>query len=115
MHIQVDDIECCLCDGKVMETNEHLFEKCTWMKSVWQEISEWTGIALQKEGINQVLGNIKKKHWKQFKEEVIAAICGAVLHHLANKKLEKVQREACTYERGSNTVKEGDNRKVKFS
>ncbi|KAK4713368.1 hypothetical protein R3W88_019275 [Solanum pinnatisectum] len=70
LHIQLDDTDCCLCDGKVMESNEHLFEKCVWVK------------ALENNGIKQALEGIKTKHWKKGKKETIVAICGAILCHV---------------------------------
>lgn len=70
LHIQDDETDCCLCDEQVMETNSHLFEHCRWTKEVWLEIQKWTGVSVSAGGIQQVLENIKKKHWRKFQKEV---------------------------------------------
>ncbi|KAK4733827.1 hypothetical protein R3W88_008088 [Solanum pinnatisectum] len=80
-HIQVDDTNYIFCEEKVMDTNVHLFEVCKWIEIVWQGITQWTGIAITNNGIKQVLERIKRKHWKQFQKETIAALCGAILYH----------------------------------
>ncbi|WMV12323.1 hypothetical protein MTR67_005708, partial [Solanum verrucosum] len=81
LHIPVEDNDCCLCDEQTMETTMHLFEECSWTKSVWQELMKWVGITLTNNEIKQVLECIKVKHWKQFQKEVVAAISGAILYH----------------------------------
>ncbi|XP_069151115.1 uncharacterized protein [Solanum lycopersicum] len=80
LHIQDDENDCCLCDEQV-ETNSHLFEHCRWTKKLWLEIQKWTGVSVYAGGIQQVLKNIKKKHWRKFQKEVIAACYGAMLYH----------------------------------
>ncbi|KAK4717695.1 hypothetical protein R3W88_016033 [Solanum pinnatisectum] len=81
MNIPVEDVACCLCDEQVMETTVHLFEECKWTLAVWHEINQWTRTKIQSNGITRMLDRIKVKHWVQFKKEIMAAICGAVLYH----------------------------------
>ncbi|KAH0688896.1 hypothetical protein KY289_016254 [Solanum tuberosum] len=64
-----------------METTVHLFEECKWTLAVWHEINQWTRTKIQINGITRMLEKIKVKHWVQFKKEIMAAICGAVLYH----------------------------------
>ncbi|WMV23227.1 hypothetical protein MTR67_016612 [Solanum verrucosum] len=52
-----------------------------WTKEVWLEIQKWRRVSVSAGGIRQVLENIKKKHWRKFQKEVIAACYGAVLYH----------------------------------
>lgn len=82
LHIRVEDTACCLCDKKVMETTLHLFVKCEWAQAIWKEMEQWTGIALQNNGIKQTLERIMLKHWKKVKKETIAATCGAIVYHI---------------------------------
>jgi len=81
MNIPVEDVACCMCDEQVMETTVHLFEECKWTLAVWHEINQWTRTTMQINGITRMLDKIKVKHWVQFKKEIMAAICGAVLYH----------------------------------
>ncbi|WMV26467.1 hypothetical protein MTR67_019852 [Solanum verrucosum] len=81
LQIQVEDIACCLCEEKVMETNVHLFEDCKWTSTVWQAMHQWIEVPVHNIGIVQVLENIKGNRWKQFKKEIMAAICGAIIYH----------------------------------
>jgi len=81
LQIQVDDTECCLCAEKVMETNDHLFEKCKWISTVWQAMNHWTEVSMHNIGIMKVLECIDGKHWKLIQKEIMAAICGAIIYH----------------------------------
>ncbi|XP_019235808.1 PREDICTED: uncharacterized protein LOC109216132 [Nicotiana attenuata] len=74
MSIQVDNVNCILCNGDAMETQEHLFVQCEWTRAVKQELSRWTRHDEQTTRVRQMLEQIKNKHWKQFRKEVIAAV-----------------------------------------
>ncbi|XP_049406353.1 uncharacterized protein LOC125870027 [Solanum stenotomum] len=81
LQIQEEDAACCLCEEKVMEANVHLFEDCKWTSDVWQAMHQWTEVPVHNIGIVQVLKNIKGNRLKQFKKEIMAAICGTIIYH----------------------------------
>ncbi|KAH0686380.1 hypothetical protein KY284_016933 [Solanum tuberosum] len=54
LQIQVEDTACCLCEGKVMETNVHHFEDCKWTSAVWQAMHQWTEVPVHNIGIVQL-------------------------------------------------------------
>ncbi|KAF3615694.1 hypothetical protein FXO37_35399 [Capsicum annuum] len=58
---------------------------CLWI--VWSnllraELIRWTNVQLQAGEMKQVLENIKRKHWKTFQKEMIAAIWDAMIYHI---------------------------------
>ncbi|KAK4740413.1 hypothetical protein R3W88_004110 [Solanum pinnatisectum] len=82
MKIQVDDSKCCLCQDTVMETNKHLFVDCEYATKVRDALLSWSNINLPASELNNILELIKKKHWKKFKKEVVAALWGAMVNHI---------------------------------
>ncbi|WMV22135.1 hypothetical protein MTR67_015520 [Solanum verrucosum] len=82
MKIQVDDSKCCLCQDTVMETNKHLFVDCEYATKVRDALLSWSKINLPARELNNILELIKKKHWKKFKKEVVAALWGAMVYHI---------------------------------
>ncbi|XP_059316931.1 uncharacterized protein LOC132067650 [Lycium ferocissimum] len=64
---------------QAMETSLYLFAECGWLKQVRDAIVSWAGILVHRGEVKQVLETIRRKHWKQFYKEVVAAIWGAVL------------------------------------
>ncbi|MCD9639202.1 hypothetical protein HAX54_023580 [Datura stramonium] len=81
MHIHLDDDTCCLCDDQSRETASHLFGSCTWFKQVLAEVSLWTKDKFLVGNRRQVLLAIKRKHRKQFMNEFMAAVWGAIIYH----------------------------------
>ncbi|XP_070049962.1 uncharacterized protein [Nicotiana tomentosiformis] len=81
MQIPVENINCRLCEEEQLESKEHMFVDCGWIKAIRQEINQWIGQSVQEGDFKPILKRIKRKHWKQFKKEVIAAINGAVIYH----------------------------------
>ncbi|XP_070007590.1 uncharacterized protein [Nicotiana sylvestris] len=83
MQLQVEDINCNLCNEDTLESQDHLFVKCSWINAVRQELNLWLGQTVQTTGIKQMLEEVKRKHWKQFKKEVIVAVnIAAVIYHI---------------------------------
>lgn len=69
-----------LCEQQQMEDAEHLFCDCEIPRSVWEGITNWLGINMHNQGVKQSILLIKKKRWKKFKKEIIAAAFGAMIH-----------------------------------
>lgn len=83
MSIQVEDENCCLCDERVLETQNHLFTKCRWTTNVKIMMCTWLGVQLPSRGVYETIKWFKRTRWKQFQKEVIAAAWGAFcLPHL---------------------------------
>ncbi|XP_060200822.1 uncharacterized protein LOC132629103 [Lycium barbarum] len=81
LNITVEDEHCCLCNTQALETAHHLFVDCSWTQAVSTKLMQWAGVQLHLGGVQQTLARIKRKHWPQFKKEVVAAIWGAVIYH----------------------------------
>lgn len=79
--MEVTDPTCCLCEVQSLETSQHLFVECNWIKGIHEELMLWTNIHLKMESMKQMLLDIKCKHWKKHKKEVIATTCEAMLYH----------------------------------
>lgn len=47
MTIPVGDATCCLCDGLLNETHQHLFVDYSWIKEVRDTLVTWTGVTGQ--------------------------------------------------------------------
>lgn len=82
MHIPIiGDAECCMCNLGVLETQQHLFGDCCWVKNIRDALASWVDIRLPDMAIPEILQWIKRRHWKQFRKEVAAPIIGAVVYH----------------------------------
>ncbi|XP_075084696.1 uncharacterized protein LOC142167954 [Nicotiana tabacum] len=80
LHIPLENPNCCLCDHRVMETSTHLFVDCNWITTLRVELIQWTNVQLPVGELKHVLECIKRKHWKTFKKDVIAAVWGAMTY-----------------------------------
>ncbi|KAH0640651.1 hypothetical protein KY285_037237 [Solanum tuberosum] len=80
--IQVATTECCLCQEAVLETNKHLFVECEYVTRVRTTLLSWTNTPMTTIDLSPTLEMIRKKHWKKFKKEVIAALWGAMVYHV---------------------------------
>ncbi|KAH0689774.1 hypothetical protein KY289_017132 [Solanum tuberosum] len=80
-----------------METNVHHFEDCKWTSAVWQAMHQWTEVPVHNIGIVQVLKNIKGNRWKQFKKEIMATICGAIIYHTWRARNWRRFRDICVH------------------
>nr|XP_009778226.1 PREDICTED: uncharacterized protein LOC104227644 [Nicotiana sylvestris] len=69
MQLQVENINYNLCNEGKMESQDHLFVKCSWINALRQELNLWLRQTVQITGIKQMLEQIKRKHWKQFKKK----------------------------------------------
>lgn len=58
LQIQVEDTAYYLCEEKVMETNNHLFEDFNWTSAEMKAIHRWISVPVQNIGIVQVLQSI---------------------------------------------------------
>ncbi|XP_070007307.1 uncharacterized protein [Nicotiana sylvestris] len=81
MQIQVENVHCILCNEDTLESQDHLFAKCGWITTVRQELNIWAGHDVQYTGVKQMLEQIKRKHRKQFKKEVIVALYLAMVYY----------------------------------
>ncbi|KAK4730417.1 hypothetical protein R3W88_023405 [Solanum pinnatisectum] len=77
----VDNEICCLCQNQVMETQLHLFAHYTWLGQMKAGILPWANIQVYICEVRQVLTRIKRKHWRQFYKEVVAAVWSAIVYH----------------------------------
>lgn len=75
------DPNCCLCDVQELETSQHLFVECSWIKRIHEELMLSTNTHLKMGNMKQMLQDIKSKHWKKHKKEAIAAACQAMIYH----------------------------------
>ncbi|XP_015161941.1 uncharacterized protein [Solanum tuberosum] len=96
MNIQVDDMNCCLCQAAVLvETNTHLFVECEYAVKVRDALVQWSKISVLARDLKITLELIKLKHWRRFKKQVIAAVLGAMVYHIWKarnwKQFKKVQ------------------------
>lgn len=92
LHIPVDNAICCLGEDQVMETHQHLFSDCEWIKRIRAEMNQWSGVDIPTRDAKQVMEAIKRKYWKQFQKELIAALWGAVLYHVWRNRNWKIFR-----------------------
>lgn len=46
MGIKIEDKNCSLCNGSILETIEYLFVTCLWFAGIWKDIQKWLGIIL---------------------------------------------------------------------
>lgn len=81
LHMRVDDPFCCLCDTQTMEASSCLFDKCTYVTTLREELLLWTNTHINAGNMNQMLISIRMKHRKKIKKQVMAAICGAIVYH----------------------------------
>ncbi|WMV17126.1 hypothetical protein MTR67_010511 [Solanum verrucosum] len=82
MNIQVEIIVCYLCQEAVLETNKHLSVDCEYATRVRTTLLSWTNTPIPTADLSTTLEMIKKKHWKKFKKEVIAARWEAMIYHI---------------------------------
>nr|XP_009762032.1 PREDICTED: uncharacterized protein LOC104214107 [Nicotiana sylvestris] len=90
LHVPIQDIECCLCNDMVAETQDHMFQDCRWTTELRAAIQNCTNMIIPQGTVMQVLEKIKRKHWKFFKKEIAAAIWGALIYHTWKARNEKV-------------------------
>ncbi|XP_070045599.1 uncharacterized protein [Nicotiana tomentosiformis] len=82
MHIPVTgDTGCRMCELDVLETHQHLFADCRWVKTMRGALTRWSGITLSDMAIPETLPWIRRRHWKQFRKEVAAAMIGAMVYY----------------------------------
>ncbi|XP_009778125.1 uncharacterized protein [Nicotiana sylvestris] len=81
LNILVEESTCCLCDNQVTELVGHLFNGCPWFQEVKKGVEQWTGLQLPLGSLRTVLQCIKKKKWKKFQRELVAATWGAMVYH----------------------------------
>ncbi|KAK4713181.1 hypothetical protein R3W88_019088 [Solanum pinnatisectum] len=82
MNIQVATTECCLCQEAVLKTNKHLFVECEYITRVRTSLLIWTNTPMPATDVSLTLEMIRKKHWKEFKKDVIAVLWGAMVYHI---------------------------------
>lgn len=88
--ISCDNIRCELCDDDESEDAKHLFCTCTWTRTVWDIMHNWTGTMWQHEGIQADLLKINQKHWCKFQKEAVAAVYGAVIYLIWTARNQKI-------------------------
>ncbi|XP_019251343.1 PREDICTED: uncharacterized protein LOC109230282 [Nicotiana attenuata] len=76
-----DNVECCLCDQGVIETQQHMFGDCSWFKDMKEALTSWAAIKLPNMAIPELLKWINRRNWKHMKKEVATAIIGAMVYH----------------------------------
>lgn len=81
MHIQVEDVACGLCQQESDETHQHLFPDCHLGNAVREDLANWVGVAMLRRTIQQIVAWIKRRRWKQFKKEAVAAMYGATIYY----------------------------------
>lgn len=92
LHIPVEDETCRLCTSQAVETPLHLSAECDWIGVVREGIQQRTGITIRQGEVHKVLEGIKRRQWKQFHKELIAAIWGAVVYHVWKARNRKIFR-----------------------
>lgn len=94
MHISITgDAECCMCDLGVIESQQHLFGDCCWVTTMRDALARWSGINIPTMAIPETLQRISRRHWKQFKKEIAAAMIGAVVYHTWRARNWKIFRQ----------------------
>ncbi|KAH0695980.1 hypothetical protein KY289_013462 [Solanum tuberosum] len=94
MNISVEEANCCLCDAQKLETARHLFSECPWFIEVKRNVEQWTCLPIQLGEVKEVMLKIKRKKWKQFQKQVIAASWGAMIYHTWRARNWKIFKEA---------------------
>ncbi|XP_059285114.1 uncharacterized protein LOC132038465 [Lycium ferocissimum] len=94
LNIHVDDQICCLCDGNRNETQRHLFADCSWITEVRDALITWMGITLQCNDVYKTIKWIKRRRWRQFQKEIVAAVWGAMLYYTWQARNWKVFKQA---------------------
>lgn len=61
MQIQVENVNCILCNKDALESQDHLFATCGWITAVRCELNIWTGHDVQYIGVKQLLEQFKRK------------------------------------------------------
>uniref|UniRef100_A0A0V0GZU8 Putative ovule protein n=1 Tax=Solanum chacoense TaxID=4108 RepID=A0A0V0GZU8_SOLCH len=74
LNIDVEDSSCCMCQDSVMETSKHVFVDCEFAAKVRGELMQWIKTSLPARELKPTLELIKRKHWKGFKKQVVAAV-----------------------------------------
>ncbi|KAK6798432.1 hypothetical protein RDI58_006135 [Solanum bulbocastanum] len=80
--IPVENDTCCLCEKSVEETHIHMFSTCEWIVRVQIEMQHWSGILISADTVKHILNRLRRKNWKQFHKELIAALCGAMIYQV---------------------------------
>lgn len=93
MHIQVENTVCCLYDEGMDETSQHLFTECKWITEARTALATWVGVTVPQKTFKQSLQWIKSRNWRQFKKEVVAAICGALVYYTWQARNWKIFRQ----------------------
>ncbi|XP_075099242.1 uncharacterized protein LOC142176077 [Nicotiana tabacum] len=81
LNIPLEESSYCLCDNQVTESADHLFNGCPWFQEVKKGVEQWTGLQLSLGSLRTILQCIKKKKWKKFQREPVAATWGAMVYH----------------------------------
>lgn len=81
LNLPIEDDKCGLCDADQLESQQHLFAECDWVKEVKQALQGWSGLPLLNFTVEKLLRWYKSRRWKQFHKEVATAIWGASIYH----------------------------------
>lgn len=86
---------------KATQTSLHLFADCVWTKRLIIDPSNWLGKQLQTGEVKTVLERTKRKYWKQFEKEIVAATEREIVTTLERvgtdyiQALECIDRKSC--------------------
>ncbi|XP_075087992.1 uncharacterized protein LOC142169947 [Nicotiana tabacum] len=94
LHIPVENPNYYLCDHRVMEKSTHLFVDRNWITSLRVELTQWINVQLPAGELKYVLECIKRKRWKEFSKELIAAVWGAMTYQTLRARNYKVFKDA---------------------
>ncbi|XP_019239888.1 PREDICTED: uncharacterized protein LOC109219873 [Nicotiana attenuata] len=75
------NMNCCLCELGVPETELYLFSECEWVTTVREKLATWTGIAFPQKPSRSTLKWIRNKQRRQFRKEVGAVIYGDTIYY----------------------------------
>ncbi|XP_070026638.1 uncharacterized protein [Nicotiana sylvestris] len=93
MHIPItEDVGCCMCALEVLESQQHLFGECCWVKTMRGALTRWSDINIPDMALPETLKWIRR-HWKQFRKEVASTMIGAIVYHTWQARNWKIFRQ----------------------